>query len=90
MQSAAVRERLLADRKANGASREILTGKKLAEAAAYLKNARTALVGWTREVYANSDALDLHLVHVQEMLSTADNLEKIAGKIQQRAEIFGQ
>ena len=98
MQTGAVRERLLADRRmpekpnGNGAvpvGREILTGKKLAEAASYLKSARAALIGWTREVYANSDALEMHLVHVRETLGLAERMENEQAKLEGRARIFG-
>jgi hypothetical protein len=96
MGTAAVKDKLLGTRQpqpdTNGgapAIRGMLTGKKLAEASNYLKGARAALVNWTREVYANSDAIDMQLVHIQETLRAADQLEDLRAKLEMKASIFG-
>jgi hypothetical protein len=93
MQTAAIKEKLLNGRanSGNGAAVApgILRGTKLAESGVYLKSARMGLVNWTKEVYANSDTLEMHVVHVQEVLRMADQLEDLRAKIEAKASLFG-
>lgn len=95
-----VKERLMADRgprdsarpngAPNGSVRSgFVTGAKLKEASGYLKSARAALINWTREVYANADALEMQLPHVQEVLGQAEQLEYLRAKLEAKGSIFG-
>lgn len=84
-----LRQNLLDARKANGVG-ATLTGEKLRQAEEYLKAAENALVAWTRDVYANADALDMWLVHVRETLELREQIERIAEKIKARAGLLGR
>lgn len=88
VQAGAVREKLMAARGGNGAA-SFVTGQKLAEAGTYLKSARTAVLNWTKEVYANSETVELHLVDVQEALQAADRLDDLRAKLEAKASKFG-
>lgn len=98
--AAEAKSRLLADRAprdartnnapANGSLvRGFVTGQKLVEASGYLKSARAALINWTKEVYANADALDMQLPHVQEILGEAERLENLRARLEVKGSIFG-
>lgn len=94
MQTAAVRERLLAEPKRNGGGAPAerltyITGDKLKEAARYLKAARTAIFNWTREVSASTERMETDAEHLHEALGIAIEMERKIAVLEMKARLYG-
>jgi hypothetical protein len=95
MGTAAVRERLGTARAGgtNGetalAARGIVSGAKLTEAAAYLKQARIAVLNWSKEAYLGADQVDRHIDDIREILDLSETLLKARMRLEAKAQVFG-
>ncbi len=71
-----------------GAARAGLSGMKLAQASLHLRDARKALIDWTRELYANR-AEEKGIEDLMEVLDWAHRLEDLRFKISAKGSVFG-
>jgi hypothetical protein len=67
----------------------MISGSRLIESASFLKQARLALLNWTKEVYTHSDQVDQHTHEVMEVLGMANQLENLRMKLDVKASRFG-
>jgi hypothetical protein len=74
---------------ANGAVPTHLNGAKLAEAATYLKSARTCVLTWVRQNYVLSENVDQYTDDVRDLLAWAEMLGDMRRKLEVKASILG-
>lgn len=65
-------------------------GKKIGEAAGYLKSSRVCVLTWVREMVLANDNLNENVDEISEMLDVAQRLEDIRAKLDVRASVLGR